>query len=356
MGRREHQKEGHAVDGGLAVAREPFDLSEPRTPDEVPTSMDAVRTQGWKYTKFFATVVAVSAIVWTVAIASGHAVLFVFWGGVFLVLMLGGVGWAIFESLGKIRKHTNMKRRLEYEAAMSAVGKKYTLFFAVMVACTVAVRIFSSASGLPLVFVWWGHAFATLVLGGVVWSALETLGEVRTNTNARRRLEYEAAVSHMGETTSAELTMREKLSRAARESKGFLLMSMCVGIPCTLPFIVKVTGTGMSDKPLLLAFILAWTGPLIAFATLWSHVVQDIEGAMAEEHAKKAYRESAGDREQLAGGLVLDEHAARAGGGLTVQQDAGGLEVHEEVVLDHGAKEDAEEASEHAHSSLVEVP
>jgi hypothetical protein len=59
-------------------------------------------------------------------------------------------------------------------------------------------------------------------------------------------------------------------------------------------------------------------------------------GGRAEEFARVelAYRHALRDHEQLMGGLVLDEHVGGSGGELTVQAEAGGLEVREQVVLD----------------------
>ncbi len=264
------------------MAREPSDPTEPRSPDDVPTSMDTVRTLGWKYARFFGALAACSAAMWLLAFTNELMILFILWEFALLFIVSGGVAAAF------------------------------------------------------------GELFMTL----------------QTNSNMRRRLEYEVAVSHMGGVTDTiKLTTKEKLSRATRESKVTLVMDVCIGIACALPFVLHMTplSPGTDGWRLLGCFVLVWVGPLCVFQTLRMHMVKDVRGAMAEEHAKKAYREAVKDREQLAGGLVLDEHAARVGGGLTEQQDAGGLEVHEEVVLDHGAKEDAQEASGHAHTLLVEV-
>ena len=59
----------------------------------------------------------------------------------------------------------------------------------------------------------------------------------------------------------------------------------------------------------------------------------------------KAHELKSKSKEELVGGLVLDEHARQVGGELTVQQDAGGLAVHSEVVLNLEA---VEESVDHA--------
>jgi hypothetical protein len=69
---------------------------------------------------------------------------------------------------------------------------------------------------------------------------------------------------------------------------------------------------------------------------------------------RRAYREAVKDKEQLAGGLVLDEHARQVGGELTMRQEVGGLEVHEDVALGLDAtNEQAEAVSEAASPGRV---
>ena len=67
--------------------------------------------------------------------------------------------------------------------------------------------------------------------------------------------------------------------------------------------------------------------------------------SVATARAERAYKQAIEDKEGLAGGLALDEHARREGGELTMQQEAGGLAVREEVAFDF-AEERAEVAAE----------
>ncbi len=78
--------------------------------------------------------------------------------------------------------------------------------------------------------------------------------------------------------------------------------------------------------------------------SLWRDARNKESSSAATARAERAYREAVKDREQLAGGLVLDEHARQVGGELTMQQEVGGLEVHEEVAFGFGAEDEAEEA------------
>ncbi len=69
--------------------------------------------------------------------------------------------------------------------------------------------------------------------------------------------------------------------------------------------------------------------------SLWRDARNKESSSAATARAERAYREAVKDREQLAGGLVLDEHvSSHAGGELTVQRQVGALEIHEQVALD----------------------
>jgi hypothetical protein len=126
-----------------------------------------------------------------------------------------------------------------------------------------------------------------------------------------------------------------RLEHAARASVGTLVAVGCVEV-----FIVGVlaynahdfTYGNVSAKATTAAFFLSVLPAWTAFA-LWRQATTKGTASNARARVEHAYREAVVDREQLAGGLEIDARAGGSGGELTVQAEAGGLEVREEVAL-----------------------
>ncbi len=157
-----------------------------------------------------------------------------------------------------------------------------------------------------------------------------------------KRHAFEEAAAKLGAPAPEEvsLTPREKLARVLHDSRRPLVATAVLEVVVALPFVTHPEVLRAADggfDTFMTAVMLAMVTPIplyTAFSLLVDAFSDDTSSA-ADARAERAYREAVKDREQLAGGLVLDEHvSSHAGGELTVQRQVGALEIHEQVALD----------------------
>jgi hypothetical protein len=220
-----------------------------------------------------------------------------------------------------------------------------------------------------------GGASAALIVPTIVFSVIAAVvslfvvpasaweEHVEGKREARRH-ELEDAVARLGEVAPEEvsLTPWEKLRRVLYDSRKTLLAAVVLEVLVALPFVtypevLRADGGGYDAFMTAVMFAMVAPIPLYtAFSLLVDAFSEDTISA-ADERAERAYREAVKDKGQLVGGLELDEHARRAGGELTVKEQAGGLAIHEEVTLGFDAVDEvAEEDASRGHASKVGAP
>ncbi len=159
----------------------------------------------------------------------------------------------------------------------------------------------------------------------------------RMDTKHRRHV-----IEQMGVDEDVKVPVGLRLKHAVRASAGTLFVAGLVEA-----FILGVIAYneheftfGNVEAKVMVSAVFLLSIPLWAAVSLWKDVTTPRKASNARARVEYAYRAAVVDKEDLAGGLVLDAHV-RSGGELTVQQEAGGLEVHEEVVLDLDALEES---------------
>ncbi len=197
---------------------------------------------------------------------------------------------------------------------------------------------------------------AMLVFPASVWQAFdESRREVRRRT-------LEAATEQLGSTPpdEIELSSQERFAQLIKDSSPALLAGALFEAFLLSPFLLNAwflyeLDGSYSWSVVMFILMLALLIPVFASWSLWRDSRSEETSSSATARAERAYREAVKDHEQLAGGLALDEHARQAGGDLTVQQEAGGLEVHEEVALGFDVADEEAEATSSEVASTASV-
>ena len=171
--------------------------------------------------------------------------------------------------------------------------------------------------------------------------------QVKKSKRTVRRLEFEEAATRIGAMdVDVELSLWDKIKRVVWDSKGLFAFAALIEFFLSLPLIGLIMSGDLSNPfNVVLGLAFALPVPLYVLWKLRMNLHFDDTGSLEAMRAERAYREAVKDRAELAGGLALDEHARQVGGELTMQQEAGGLEVHDEVALDF-EEEHAEVAAE----------
>ncbi len=193
-----------------------------------------------------------------------------------------------------------------------------------------------------------------ITIGGVLLVFPAAVQErVMESRRAKRRAELTRAAAKSGvrpsQTTRGE-RVRQWVSDSLRNLVGAAIIEAIVVTPFALNT-HKFFYYGSIDWSFVaFAATMILLLPLYIAYSFWSDLRNTESSTVAMARAERAYREATKGKEDLSGALVLDEHASRqVGGELTVQQEAGGLEVHEEVALG------LDEGSTHAADEVVEV-
>jgi hypothetical protein len=164
---------------------------------------------------------------------------------------------------------------------------------------------------------------------------INDMSKARRVWRAERRRVFDEAVTRLGASQyDVELSLNDKIRRVVWDSKGMLASAAALEFFFAMPLLMGILRGFRFEHPFNVVVYLAMALPVPLYV-LWKlrmnlHFDAD---ALDTVRAERAYREAIKDREELAGGLALDEHARREGGELTVQAEAGGLEVREEVTL-----------------------
>jgi hypothetical protein len=166
---------------------------------------------------------------------------------------------------------------------------------------------------------------------------INDMSKARRVWRAERRRVFDEAVTRLGASQyDVELSLNDKIRRVVWDSKGMLASAAALEFFFAMPLLMGILRGFRFEHPFNVVVYLAMALPVPLYV-LWKlrmNLHFDDMGALDGVRAERAYREAIKDREELAGGLALDEHARREGGELTVQAEVGGLEVHEQVVLD----------------------
>ena len=184
-------------------------------------------------------------------------------------------------------------------------------------------------------------------LAGVCLFPVRVWEEQLASKNRARLEEVQTAIARIGGSGAEEVepTLGDRLEQvlnAQRLGLGMAAVLEVLVVFVALAFAQKVE----ADASALPTFL--WVVgiiPALVCVMLGKEVWRKDPTTMASARAERRLREAVKSKEELVGGLVLDEHARQVGGELTVQQDAGGLAVHSEVVLNLEA---VEESVDHA--------
>ncbi len=174
------------------------------------------------------------------------------------------------------------------------------------------------------------------------------LDEVNGSREAVRQRELLDAIARVGADAPApsDRVRVRGLRHLVLDSSATVLVAAFIEVAVFLPIVAYLAM--IPDRPIMYSFALISAATFaVAFPVciiVMNLFVEEDElaGATGTARVERAYREAVEDRSQLAGGLALDEHVGASGGGaLTVQAEAGGLEVHDEVALDLDAEQKA---------------
>jgi hypothetical protein len=187
---------------------------------------------------------------------------------------------------------------------------------------------------------------AALVFPASVWQ------EYTESKRAKRRRELIRAAARSGVLPS-QATREERLRQLLSDSSGTLLAAALVEALLIAPFalnpgmLLRYGGT-IDWGFTIFALFVVLPLPLYIVYSLRADLNDVGSSSVATARAERAFREATRDKGGLQGSLVLDEHARQVGGELTMQVNAGGLEVHEEVALGLDGAQGAE-----AHGEVV---
>ena len=227
-----------------------------------------------------------------------------------------------------------------FSAARRVVGRSIRVVGLWFVTMAASVLVQAAAFGGLLSMEFMGPAIASMfLLGlcgllGVCAFPLVVWDERLTSKNRVRLEEVQGAIARIGDSGVEEIepTWDDRLEQVLHEER-LNLGIMVVLEACVVYAAISLAQTFELDAsyfPLFLGVV--GTIPTIVGVTIGLQVWRTKPTTMASARAERQLREAVKSKEELVGGLVLDEHA-RTGGELTMRQEVGGLAMHEEVAL-----------------------